>query len=160
MNTNENTEDKTKYMSFQLDLTALNGRGMIFAALPIDIAANSSERLQGNEANNVSAEKSDEILSIAKNIAKIVQRLDERGVKRGKRNEAIMVQDECYRYWELGRNKSAIVNATNAKVTYSDVFEYYKREFSALGVRSADELELQLRRRRKRISNHTRRAAA
>ena len=160
MNTNQNTENKTKYMSFQLDLTALNGRGMIFAALPIDIAANSSEGLQDNEANNVSAAKSDEILSIAKNIAKIVQRLDERGVKRGKRNDAIRTQDECYRYWELGRNKSAIVNATNAKVTYSDVFEYYKREFCALGVRSADELELQLRRRRKRISNHTRRAAA
>lgn len=160
MNTNQNTENKTKYMSFQLDLTALNGRGMIFAALPIDIAANSLEGLQGNEANNVSAAKSDEILSLAKNIAKIVQRLDERGVKRGKRNDAIRMQDECYRYWELGRNKSAIVNATNAKVTYGDVFEYYKREFSALGVRSADELELQLRRRRKRISNHTRRAAA
>ena len=160
MNTNQNTENKTKYMSFQLDVTALNGRGMIFAALPIDIAANSSEGLQDNEANNVSSAKSDEILSIAKNIAKIVQRLDERGVKRGKRNEAIRMQDECYRYWELGRNKSAIVNATNAKVTYGDVFEYYKREFSALGVRSADELELQLRRRRKRISNHARRAAA
>ena len=160
MNTNQNTENKTKYMSFQLDLTALDGRGMIFAALPIDIAANSIEGLKGNDANNVSAAKSDEILSITKNIAKIVQRLDERGVKRGKRNDAIRMQDECYRYWELGRNKSAIVNATNAKVTYSDVFEYYKREFSDLGVRSADELELQLRRRRKRISNHTRRAAA
>ena len=160
MNTNQNTENKTKYMSFQLDLTALNGRGMIFAALPIDIAPNSLEGLQDNEANNVSSAKSDEILSLTKNIAKIVQRLDERGVKRGKRNDAIRMQDECYRYWELGRNKSAIVNATNAKVTYSDVFEYYKREFSALGVRSADELELHLRRRRKRISNHTRRAAA
>ena len=107
MTTTQNTENKTKYMSFQLDLTALNGRG----------------------------------------------------VKRGKRNEAIRVQDECYRYWELGCNKSAIVNATNAKVTYSDVFEYYKREFSALGVRSADELELQLRRRRKRISNRSRRGS-
>ena len=69
MNTNENTENKTKYMSFQLDLTALNGRGMIFAALPIDIAANSLEGLQDNEANNVSAAKSDEILSLAKKIA-------------------------------------------------------------------------------------------
>ena len=69
MNTNQNTENKTKYMSFQLDLTALNGRGIIFAALPIDIAANSLEGLQGNEANNVSAAKSDEILSLAKNIA-------------------------------------------------------------------------------------------
>ena len=57
MNTNQNTENKTKYMSFQLDLTALNGRGMIFAALPIDIAANSLEGLQCNEANNVSAAK-------------------------------------------------------------------------------------------------------
>lgn len=69
MNTNQNTENKTKYMSFQLDLTALNGRGIIFAALPIDIAANSLEGLKGNEANNVSAAKSDEILSLAKNMA-------------------------------------------------------------------------------------------
>ena len=29
MNTNQNTENKTKYMSFQLDLTALNGRGIL-----------------------------------------------------------------------------------------------------------------------------------
>ena len=65
--------------------------------------------------------KSDEILLLAKNIAKIVQRLDERGVKRGKRNEAIKVQEECCRYWEMGRNKSAIVNAMNAKVTYGVV---------------------------------------
>ena len=78
MNTNQNTENKTKYMSFQLDLTALNGRG----------------------------------------------------VKRGKRNEAIRVQDECYRYWELGRNKSAIVNATNAKVTYGVVICGYVIVFS------------------------------
>ncbi|MBO5904977.1 MAG: hypothetical protein J6Q84_01005 [Kiritimatiellae bacterium] len=130
MNTNQNTVNETKYMSFQLDLTALNGRGIIFAALPIDIAANSLEGLQGNEANNVSVAKSDEILSFAKNIAKIVQRLDERGVKRGKRNEAIRVQDECYRYWELGRNKSAIVNATNAKVAYGDVICGYVIIFS------------------------------
>ena len=45
MNTNQDAENKTKYMSFQLDLTALNGRGMIFAALPIDIAANAMRRL-------------------------------------------------------------------------------------------------------------------
>jgi hypothetical protein len=46
---------------------------------------------------------------------------------------------------------------SNSKVTYKAVYDYFKREFEELGIKSADELAKHLRRRAKRLSIHTRR---
>ena len=96
--------------------------------------------------------KADEIMSVVKDTNKIVKRIDARDVKRGKRQAEIDRQEKCYGYWEIGRQKEAVMTASNGKVTYAAVFNYFKRELESIGVNSAAKFKLALSRRAKRLS--------
>ena len=82
----------------------------------------------------------------------IVKRIDARDVKRGKRQSEIAQQEKCYSYWEIGRQKEAVMKASNGKVTYAAVFNYFKRELESIGVNSAAKFTLSISRRAKRLS--------
>ena len=57
--------------------------------------------------------------------------------ERGNANDPIpaFIQEKCWHYWEVGRKKPFVSQNTSLskrKVTYADVFAYYKRELMAL----------------------------
>ena len=85
----------------------------------------------------------------------IVKRIDARDVKRGKRQSEIARQEKCYSYWEIGRQKEAVMKASNGKVTYEAVFDYYRRELEPIGVKSPEAFKSALRKRIKRISRQS-----
>ena len=78
----------------------------------------------------------------------MVKRIDARDVKRGKRQAEIDRQDKCFGYWEAGRRKEAVAMAANGKVTYAAVFDYFKRELGAIGVKSVAKFRLSITERR------------
>ena len=83
----------------------------------------------------------------------IVKRIDARDVKRGKRQREIDRQEKCYALWEMGRAKESVKSAAkNGKVTYANVFEYFRRELEAMGIKSAAKFTLAINRRAKRLS--------
>ena len=96
--------------------------------------------------------KADAILAVAKDTNAVVKRIDARDVKRGKREKEIERQEMCYRYWEIGRAKESVKSTINGKVSYSAVFNYFKRELESGGVKSAREFTLSISRRAKRLS--------
>ena len=81
-----------------------------------------------------------------------VKRIDARDVKRGKRQAGIDKQERCYSYWETGRTKEAVVMSTNGKVTHKAVYDYFRSELEAIGVKSEKDFHALLRHRTKRIS--------
>ena len=115
---------------------AMREREIIFSAIPPDRDA-----------------KAEEILAVARDTNAVVKRIDSRDVKRGKRQVEIDKQEQCYRYWEVGRAKESVKSAAkNGKVTHADVFCYFRRELEAMGVKSAAKFTLALNRRAKRLS--------
>ena len=81
-------------------------------------------------------------------------RIDARDVERGKRQVENEKQDKCFDYWDRGRQNPTIRQIAKGKVTYEDVFNYYKRELEGIGVKDAAEFRQLLTRRSKRLSNH------
>jgi hypothetical protein len=95
----------------------------------------------------------DELLAVAKETNAVVKRIDARDVKRGKRQREIDRQEKCYALWEMGRAKESVKSAAkNGKVTYANVFEYFRRELEAMGIKSAAKFTLAINRRAKRLS--------
>ena len=114
---------------------AMREREIVFSAIPRD-----------NDA------KADELLAVAKETNAVVKRIDARDVKRGKRQREIDRQEKCYSYWETGRTKEAVVMSTNGKVTHKAVYDYFRSELEAIGVKSEKDFHALLRHRTKRIS--------
>lgn len=99
-------------------------------------------------------DKIDELRDTTRKTQEIVMRIDARDVKRGKQQKENDRQDKCFSYWETGRQNQTIRQNATGKVTYEDVFNYYKRELEEIGVRDAAEFRQLLTRRSKRLSNH------
>jgi len=118
-------------------------RSMAFSELPLEQPAPDDAR-------------TDEILSAVNETRQIVKRIDARDVKRGKRQSEIARQEKCYSYWEIGRQKEAVMKASNGKVTYEAVFDYYRRELEPIGVKSPEAFRLSINRRAKRLSKQKR----
>ena len=114
---------------------AMREREIVFSAIPRDTDA-----------------KADELLAVAKETNAVVKRIDARDVKRGKRQAEIDKQEMCYSYWETGRTKEAVVMSTNGKVTHKAVYDYFRSELEAIGVKSEKDFHALLRHRTKRIS--------
>ena len=115
---------------------AMREREIVFSAIPRDTDA-----------------KADELLAVAKETNAVVKRIDARDVKRGKRQREIDRQEKCYALWTAGQCKEGVIALAGKKrVSRNDVFEYYKRELKAIGVKSADEFIILLKRREKRLS--------
>lgn len=98
------------------------------------------------------AEKVEYLLDVSMETNRAVRRIDERGVRRGRRARGRELQDRCFALWEAGRGKVAVVNGTNRKVSRGDVFWYMKRELADIGVATLDQFCGLLRRREKRLS--------
>ena len=115
---------------------AMREREIVFSAIPRDTDA-----------------KADELLAVAKETNAVVKRIDARDVKRGKRQREIDKQERCYALWTAGQCKEGVIALAGKKrVSRNDVFEYYKRELKAVGVKSPDEFIILLKRREKRLS--------
>ena len=114
----------------------MHEREIVFRAIPRDTDATA-----------------DGLLAVAKETNAVVKRIDARDVKRGKRQAEIDKQEKCYAYWEMGRAKESVKSAAkNGKVTYANVFEYFRRELEAMGIKSAAKFTLAINRRAKRLS--------
>ena len=98
------------------------------------------------------AEKVESMMAVLLETSRAVRRIDERGVRRGRRARGRELQDRCFALWEAGRGKVAVVNGTNRKVSRGDVFWYMKRELAEIGVATLDQFCGLLRRREKRLS--------
>ena len=115
---------------------AMHEREIVFSAIPRDTDA-----------------KADELLAVAKETNAVVKRIDARDVKRGKRQAEIDKQERCYALWTAGQCKEGVIALAGKKrVSRNDVFEYYKRELKAIGVKSAAEFARSLHARTQRLS--------
>ena len=100
--------------------------------------------------------KADELLAVARDTNAVVKRIDARDVKRGKRQAEIDRQDKCYALWTAGQGKEGVIAlAGKRRVSRDNVFEYYKRELKAIGVKSAAEFTRYLHARAQRLSRQT-----
>ena len=118
---------------------AMREREIVFSAIPRDTDA-----------------KADELLAVAKETNAVVKRIDARDVKRGKRQREIDRQEKCYALWTAGQCKEGVIALAGKKrVSRNDVFEYYKRELKAIGVKSAAEFARSLHARTQRLSRQT-----
>ncbi len=97
-------------------------------------------------------DKLESVMQKLDSMQEILVRIDSRSVERGKRQREINRQEKCFEYWEIGRNKDAIRRSANGKVTYEDVFNYFKRELSSVSVYTEAEFVELLNRRLKRLS--------
>ncbi len=121
---------------------AMREREIVFRAIPRDIDAKADELLAVAKDTN----------AVVKETNKIAKRIDARDVKRGKRQSEIDRQEKCFAYWESGRTKEAVAMAANGKVTHNAVYDYFRRELEAVGVKSAKEFHALLTCRAKRLS--------
>ena len=97
--------------------------------------------------------KADTLLSVAGETAATVKRIDRRGKKDNRRRRfTVEQQEQCFRYWELGRKNAAIKENTTGKVRYEHVFAYYRKELKSVGIKSEEEFKSALISRSKRIS--------
>ena len=96
--------------------------------------------------------RADEALAVARDTNAIVKRIDARSVRRGRRAQARELQEACFRYWEIGREKPAVKGACNGRPRYGDVFAYFRRELAEIGVETCEEFAKLLVRRQKRLS--------
>ena len=117
----------------------MHEREIVFRAIPRDTDATA-----------------DELLAVAKETNAVVKRIDARDVKRGKRQTEIDRQEKCYALWMAGQGKEGVIALAGKKrVSRNDVFEYYKRELKAIGVKSAAEFARSLHARAQRLSRQT-----
>ena len=101
--------------------------------------------------------KADTLLAVAGETAQTVKRIDRRGKKDNRRRRfTVEQQEQCFRYWELGRKNAAIKENTTGKVRYEHVFAYYRKELTALGIKDCDDFVSALTCRSKRISRGNR----
>ena len=122
---------------------AMREREIVFSAIPRDTDAKADELLAVAKETN----------AVVKDTNATVRRIDARDVKRGKRQREIDRQEKCYALWTAGQCKEGVIALAGKKrVSRNDVFEYYKRELKAIGVKSADEFIILLKRREKRLS--------
>ena len=98
------------------------------------------------------AGKVERMMAVLMETSAAVRRIDERGVRRGRRVRGRELQDRCFALWEAGRGRVAVANGTNRKVSRRDVFWYMKRELAEIGVATLDQFCDNLRRREKRLS--------
>ena len=101
-------------------------------------------------------EKLDELKDTTRKTQEVVMRIDARDVKHGKQKKENDRQDKCFDYWDRGRQNPTIRQTAKGKVTYEDVFNYYKRELEEIGVKDAAEFRQLLTRRSKRLSGKQR----
>ena len=74
-------------------------------------------------------------------------------MKRGKRQAEIDRQEKCYALWMAGQGKDGVIAlAGKRRVSRNNVFEYYKRELKAVGVKGAGDFSTLLKRRERRLS--------
>lgn len=96
--------------------------------------------------------KADTLLAVAGETAQTVKRIDRRGKKDNRRRRfTVEQQEQCFRYWELGRKNAAIKENTTGKVRYEHVFAYYRKELKALGIKDCDDFVSALGARSDRI---------
>jgi hypothetical protein len=115
---------------------AMRERQIAFSAIPSPLDENAAE-----------------VLAVAKDTNAVVKRIDARDVKRGKRQTEIDKQDKCFAIWEAGQGKEGVIALAGKKrVSRGNVFDYYKRELTAIGVGSASEFIKLLKRRERRLS--------
>ena len=122
---------------------AMREREIVFSAIPRDTDAKADELLAVAKETN----------AVAKETNATVRRIDARDVKRGRRQTEIDRQERCYSYWETGRTKEAVVMSTNGKVTHKAVYDYFRSELEAIGVKSEKDFHALLMRRAKRLSS-------
>ena len=104
--------------------------------------------------------KADVLLAVAGETAQTVKRIDRRGKKDNRRRRfTVEQQEQCFRYWELGRKNAAIKENTTGKVRYEHVFAYYRKELKAIGIKDCDDFVSALTCRSKRISRSQRKKA-
>ena len=114
------------------------------------ISALASACKHGTESAN---RKADILLAVTGETAKTVKRIDRRGKKDNRRRRfTVEQQEQCFRYWELGRKNAAIKENTTGKVRYEHVFTYYRKELKALGIKDCDDFVAALGARSDRIS--------
>ena len=125
---------------------AMREREIVFSAIPRDTDAKADELLAVAKETN----------AVAKDTYATVRRIDARDVKRGKRQREIDKQERCYALWTAGQCKEGVIALAGKKrVSRNDVFEYYKRELKAIGVKSAAEFARSLHARTQRLSRQT-----
>ena len=125
---------------------AMREREIVFSAIPRDTDAKADELLAVAKETN----------AVVKDTNATVRRIDARDVKRGKRQREIDRQEKCYALWTAGQCKEGVIALAGKKrVSRNDVFEYYKRELKAVGVKSADEFARSLHARTQRLSRQT-----
>ena len=96
--------------------------------------------------------KADALLAVAAETRKTVNRIDKRGKRDNRRRRfTVEQQEQCFRYWGLGRKNATIKHNTTGKVRYEHVFAYYRNELEALGIKDNDDFESALGARSDRI---------
>ena len=123
-----------------------------------DIYASNCHPITFKEAEKLLApanEKLTEQVKQTSEIRKTVNRIDKRDKKRGQKRKYTPEQlNTCQHYWDLGRKNQTVKDAAKNKVTRKLVFEYYKRELSAIGIADTEMFADALTRRSKNISKH------
>lgn len=96
--------------------------------------------------------KTDSLLAIAEDTVHTVKRIDRRGKKNNRQCRfTVEQQEQCFRYWMLGRKKDAVKMSTPGKVGHIHVFTYYRKELASLGIKDAKSFESALGARSDRI---------
>lgn len=98
--------------------------------------------------------KVDAMLAIEQKTAKTVKRIDLRASRdtQRKRDKVKDRQDTCTKYWRLGLNNTALKESVNRRLKYEDVFNWYKSDLIAAGVKTAGMFESDIKNHSKRIS--------
>ena len=97
--------------------------------------------------------KADALLTSAGETLVTVKRIDNRGKRNNPRQKfSVEVQEACFNYWEHGRHNSAIKENSTKKVRYEHVFNYFKKELAALGIKNAEMFRKALKLRSNRIN--------
>ncbi len=77
--------------------------------------------------------------SLGKKMLKVVNRIDARGARRGKREEINRIQDQCVAFWEDHKNDFAVRRRAKGRVSHKDVFEVHARTIEEkIGVKTAE----------------------
>ena len=97
--------------------------------------------------------KADALLATSGETLSTVRRVDRRGKRDNRRRRfTVEQQEQCFRYWDLGKKHEKIKENTPGKVRYEHVFAYYRKELSALGIKDEKDFKSALGARSDRIS--------
>ena len=86
----------------------------------------------------------------------IVKRIDERTKRRGRKDVrfSIETQDKAFSLWECAKNNPKVKESCRTNATYKAAFNWYKKDFEAVGVKSEKELREALKARTLRLTRH------